>query len=225
MEPESAYFAELAGRMQSVLGAELVGVYVGGSYALGDYDRARSDLDVAVVARGATEPSRRTAVVEAVRHEALPCPARGLELVLYPVAVAGSGTVEPGFDLNLNTGRDMAFRTDFEAVEREQHWFAIDRSVLATHGIALVGPPPSTIFRSAPHHELLPLLAETLRWYVRAGPVGRDAVLNACRSLRFAREGVWSSKPAAGQWARQQRIALEPAGEFLESVIAELARP
>jgi streptomycin 3"-adenylyltransferase len=30
---------------------------------------------------------------------------------------------------------------------------------------------------------------------------GDNAVLNACRALRFAREGQWSSKPEAGAWA------------------------
>ena len=54
-------------------------------------------------------PSRSTtatkrALVEALRHEALPCPARGLELVVYPLATARSGGGEPGFELNLNTG-------------------------------------------------------------------------------------------------------------------------
>jgi hypothetical protein len=36
----------------------------------------------------------------------------------------------------------MQFRADLEPVEGERHWFAIDRSVLAGHGIAVFGPPP-----------------------------------------------------------------------------------
>jgi hypothetical protein len=32
-------------------------------------------------------------------------------------------------------------------------------------------------------------------------------VLNACRALRFAQEGVWSSKPQAGRWAIEHGLA------------------
>ena len=222
MEPETAYFAELARRLQSVVGVDLVGVYAGGSYALGDYERDRSDLDIAVVTRGHTDRPKGAAVAEAVRHEALPCPARGLELVLYPLSTAQSGTVQPDFDLNLNTGRVMDFRADFEPVDGERHWFAIDRSVLAAHGIALVGPAASTVFRTASRERLLPVLAEALRWFVRKAGPGDAAVTNACRALRYSREGVWSSKRTAVDWAREQGLAIDAAREFLGTALEEL---
>ena len=72
----------------------------------------------------------KQAIVERVRHEALPCPARGLELVVYPLATARSGSAAPGFELNLNTGAAMAFRVDEQPGEIEGFWFAIDRSIL-----------------------------------------------------------------------------------------------
>jgi hypothetical protein len=222
VRPEPEYLAELASRLQSVLEADVVGVYAGGSYALGDYERSRSDLDVSAVTRGPTDRGKAGQVVEALRHEALPCPARGLEFVLYPLATARSGTVEPGFDLNLNTGRGMAFRVDFEPVERERHWFAIDRSVLAGHGIAIVGPPANTVFRPASRESLLPVLAEALRWFLHKTGPGDATVANACRALRYSREGVWSSKRAAVDWAREQGLEIDAAQGFLETALEEL---
>ena len=47
------YHDELVARLRPTLGADLVGVYAGGSLALGGYDERRSDVDVAVVTRGA----------------------------------------------------------------------------------------------------------------------------------------------------------------------------
>ena len=126
----------------------------------------------------------------AIRHEVLPSPARGLELVLYPLQTARAGGVEPGFDLNLNSGRGLEFRSDLEPVPGEGHWFAIDRSVLASHGLTLTGPAAPTVFRSASRANLLPLLAETLRWFLHEGSPTEDAILNACRSLFYAREGA-----------------------------------
>ena len=224
LQPEADYLEELTQRLCRLLGDELVGVYAGGSFALDDYYRSRSDLDVAVVTRGRTRAQAALELVAAVRHEALPAPARGLELVLYPLETARAGGLEPGFDLNLNSGRGLDFRADLEPVAGEAHWFAIDRSILAAHGVALAGPPAPAIFRSAGRAQLLPLLAETLRWFLRAGSPSEDAVLNACRSVVFAREGTWTSKHAAGR-----RAGVEPAGmspdevrEYVERAMAEL---
>jgi hypothetical protein len=239
---EGAYLGEVVSRLRALLGRELVGVHVGGSYALGDYRPGRSDLDVTAVTRDPIRRDARAAIVEMLRHESLPCPARGLEFVLYPLAVIEAGTTEPGFELNLNTGRGLPFRADYEP-QNERHWFAIDRSVLSQHGVALLGPPAESLFAPVPPERLLPVLADSLRWYEREPGRGDDAVLNACRGLRFAREGVWSSKRAAGAWAHQWLGAPEIVAEavrahgqggsldpervraFLSRAIASLERP
>ena len=54
-----------------------------------------------------------------------------------------------------------------------------------------------------PKAMLLGLLIESLRWHERAGVAREDdAVLNACRALRYAAEETRSSKAEAGEWAR-----------------------
>src|SRR3954449_2939686 len=77
------YLRELVARARSVLGEELRGVCLMGSAAPGAYRPGRSDLDVAIVLDRPVPVARREAVVAALEHEALPCPARGLELVTY----------------------------------------------------------------------------------------------------------------------------------------------
>ena len=198
--PEPAYFAALVERLGSILGRAVAGVYAGGSYALGDYERARSDLDVAAVSERPLTDDEKQRIVAVLCHNALPCPARGLELVVYTAEAAGAATTKAAFELNLNTGHEMEFRADFEPVPRELHWFAIDRSVLHQHGIALAGPPAAEVFADPGRDALLPVLADALRWCLRDGP-GSEAVLTACRAVRYADEGVWSSKPAAARWA------------------------
>jgi Aminoglycoside adenylyltransferase, C-terminal domain len=197
----ASYFSTLVVRLSHVLRRELVGVYAGGSLALGAYSHGRSDLDVAAVSRSRVSLPVKQAIAAALRHEALPCPAPGLELVLYRLELTRSATTDAGFELNLNTGREMAFRADYEPNPAEAFWFPIDRSILARHGIALTGPPAGDVFARIPNQDLVPVIVESLRWHGHGMGGGDDAVLNACRSLRFAVEGVWSSKPEAGQWA------------------------
>jgi hypothetical protein len=231
-----AYLAELARRLRDVLGDDLVGVYAGGSYALGAYEPGRSDVDVTAVAAGPLAPEPKQRIVERVRHEALPCPARGLELVVYPLRTARGGGGEPGFELNLNTGARMPFRVDEAPGDIEGFWFAIDRAILREHGIPLLGPPPAEFFAPIPRATLLRLLGESVRWHRgEAGqPTAADAVLNTARALRFAAEGTWAPKRAAGEWAATEpvvRAALDGApldraavASFLDDAAARLDR-
>lgn len=212
MKQEYAYLTEVATRLRRVLGGNLVGVYVGGSYALGGYVPGRSDLDVAAVVREPLVRKTIDEVVAAVRHEELPCPARKLELVVYTEAAARNPSAEADFELNLNTGAKEPFRIDTDPQPGESHWFALDRSILSANGVALYGPAPGEVFRAPRREDLLPLLAEVLRWYRDNDPDNDDAALNAGRALRFAREGVWVSKRAA-----------EP--HSVDAAIAELEAP
>jgi Domain of unknown function (DUF4111)/Nucleotidyltransferase domain len=215
--PEADYLSEVAGRLGELLGGALVGVYAGGSYALGDYRRETSDLDVAAVVAEPPGAQTRRLIVERLRHEVLPCPARGLELVVYQQRTARSGFAEPDFELNLNSGREMALRVDEIPGSAAGHWFPIDRSILSQAGVTILGPPAGEVFAAIDPNALLPRLLESVRWHRRSGDDAGDAVLNACRALRFAEEGRWSSKTAAGQWAVEHG---ETEAELVEAAVA-----
>jgi hypothetical protein len=189
-----------------VLGPALVAVYAGGSWALGGYEQGLSDLDVTVIVTRPLADSEKQSLVGAVRHESLPCPARGLELVVYTEAVIRSGTAAAAYELDLNTGATMRFRASLSpsAADPGDHWYALDRAILREHGVALAGPPASTIIEPIDRGRLVRRLRASLEWHRSADDRELDnAVLNACRALRFAREGKWSSKESAAQWAVQ----------------------
>ena len=205
-EETGAYLDQLVARLHIALGEDLVGVYAGGSLALGGYAERRSDVDVAAVTRRALSEGNKGEIVASVRHESLPCPARGVELVVYTANAVGTPTPEAGYELNLNTGREMRFHVSYAPGDGQaEHWYGIDRAVVREHGRALLGPPAARLFAAAPRSILLALLAESVRWHEQAGAArDDDAVLNACRALRFAAEGRWSSKQDAGDWARER---------------------
>ncbi len=195
-----------------------MGVYAGGSFALGDYLPGRSDLDVAAVGCSPLSRELADAAAASLRHEALPCPARRLELVVYRAETARSGSATRDFELNLNTGEGVPLRAQRGGAPGEvgSHWFPIDRSVLAQAGVALVGPPAGEVFAPIRPAELAPVLVESIRWHRDHAGGMSDAVLNACRALRFAEEGRWSSKPAAGRWAVEEGLA---PGELIAAAI------
>ncbi|MDH6460863.1 hypothetical protein M2302_001024 [Micromonospora sp. A200] len=204
------YLDDLVDAARDVLDDDLVGAYAAGSVGMGAYQPGRSDVDVALVVAGPLAARRKGDLVARLRHEALPCPARGLELVAYTRAVAGSGTPEPGFEVELNTGAQMPFRATWDPAERPaadgRFWYGLDRDILHEHGYALLGPPAADVFAALAPADLRRLLVEALRWWLALptpaddapAPGAEDAVLGACRSLVKARDGVWLSKVAAG---------------------------
>jgi hypothetical protein len=222
------YLTELTERARGLLGADLVGVYAAGSVGLGAYQPGRSDVDVALVSAGPLTGATKRALVAALRHESLPCPARGLELVGYRREVALSGTPDPGFEFELNSGAGMPFRVSWQVADRPAadglFWYALDRSILHQQGYRLAGPPAAEVFGAVPPAELRTLLVAALTWWSqRPGPVGpeptpgaEETVLGACRSLVRVRHGVWTTKVEAG---RRLIAAGDPAAGLIERCV------
>ncbi len=197
------YAEEVAHRLEDVLDGDLLAAYVGGSYALGEYLPGRSDADVLAVS-GAPQPrDRKLAVVDALRHESLACPARKLELVLYSKAAVRHPRASPAFELNLNTGAHDRLYFTLGPGDDPRHWFLIDLAVVRAHGVAVVGPPAHDLLAPIPRRWLLAALEETVRWH-RENEEARpdDAVLNACRAWHYAVEDAWVAKLEAARWAR-----------------------
>ena len=204
------YLEAVVEAAREVLGTEFVGAYAAGSLALDAFHPGRSDIDIALLCRNPLREAVKRELIARLRHSALPCPARGLELVVYTVATAHSGTGKPGFELELNDGPDMDFRQTFRPADRPAadgtFWYGLDRSILHQSGRVLAGPPASEAFAELPPDELRSLLIDSLHWWMalsgqsdaRSAAGADDAVLGACRALVRYRYGRWLSKADAG---------------------------
>jgi hypothetical protein len=131
--------------------------------------------------------------------------------VVYRQEVASSGTPEPGFDLELNSGPGMEARVTLSPRARPAadglFWYGLDRSILATRGVALWGPPTGDVFANLPPGDVRELLMASVRWWMTQSAVvasPEDAVLGACRALLWARAGHWLAKGTAGRTLASQ---------------------
>jgi hypothetical protein len=200
------YLGAVVGRLQSIFGGRLVGVYPAGSVALDAYIPGRSDVDLIAVASsfGRAEVE---AVVAALDHGALPCPARGLEFVLYDRAVLAGLTTEAGFALNLNTGAGLPYKAEFGFSGGLAFWYPIDRDIVRQQRRALLGPPFAGLTTRVRHRELMPVVAASV---LAAVDHGVNGVLNGCRALRYHTEHTWYPKRAAAAWALDRLPADAP---------------
>jgi hypothetical protein len=133
------YLGELVGRLHAQLGRRLAGAWLTGSGALGDFDAARSDVDVQAVATGRLARPELERLAAALSHPALRCPVRGLEFVLYPRAEA------PSFQLNLNTGPGIGQHVGYDPRDEPRFWFVLDLAIAREHARPLVGLAPALL--------------------------------------------------------------------------------
>ena len=196
---EQTYLAELTRR----LGGSYA-VYLVGSGATGAYDPGRSDLDVMVVVDAPLSGTERDAIVARCAHDALPCPARKLELVVYTREQVAAPRREQPWELNLNTGAEEPLHAGSDPAAEPWHWFVLDLAQAREHSFALHGPPARDVVGSVPRPLVLEALAEAVAWYARNEP-GEATALAAARAWRYSEEGVWSSKRDALAWACRSR--------------------
>src|SRR6266487_2045672 len=97
----SGYVDAVAERLGETLGRDLIGLYLHGSATLGDYDTARSDIDLLAVCAAPLTAAVRDEVAARLGRDALPCPAQaGLEFSLITRAAALDTSAAPTYELH-----------------------------------------------------------------------------------------------------------------------------
>jgi predicted nucleotidyltransferase len=193
------------------LGGRPVGVYLGGSLALGGFDRGSSDVDVLVAtARMPPPPAlERLADLHAALRAAGGWTAR-LEAVYLPVAALRRYDPADRRRYPIGAGdREFALRAQGPT-------WVLDRWIVREHGLVVAGPSPRTLIdpiapaqlREAARADLLGFWAGQLDGpapaWLRPRHHQAFAVLSLCRALYCLDHGVEVSKPAAAAWASRR---------------------
>ena len=199
-----SYIDELVERLRRRLHDQLVGVYLHGSASMRAFVPSRSDVDVLVITSGPIPTQVKPLIAGDLSADALPCPGVGLELHVVDVCALGD-TDAPAFQLHLDMHEGHPARVEDGADHPGDSDLIAHFAMAKAHAIALLGPPAATVFPTIDRGRLIRTFVEDLGWGLEHGHVGY-AVLNACRALRFAREGVLSSKPEGGTWAIEHGI-------------------
>jgi hypothetical protein len=196
--------------VRSILGDELIGFYLDGSLALGDFDPATSDVDfIAAITRPLSSDTfdALAAMHRAQRDSGLPFAWDVEGSYIHLSALRRHDPADAIFP-NLERGTE-------EFLKRKEHHsdWVIHRSIVREHGITLFGPPPASLIDPVSPDEIRAATAGVLRsWWGTAGAITylRDAPLmtmalyvvpTMCRALYGLEQGGVLSKPAACRWA------------------------
>jgi hypothetical protein len=201
---EKQYLQALVAAIRKRLDLRLAGLYLFGSAAYGDYQLGASDLDVQAVTTDLLEPYQCVALAQAISHAQLPCPARQLEFVCYPLSAVTPAARHPRFQINLNTGAGRLDHVGLNPAEEASHWFVLDIAIGRELGWTLLGPAPTALFAEIPRRWALAAIADSIEWHEVHEAVSRNSILNACRGWRYAQTSLWGSKSAGYEWASKQ---------------------
>ncbi|WP_156740206.1 aminoglycoside adenylyltransferase domain-containing protein [Occultella aeris] len=197
----------LADGIAATLGENLLALYVHGSYVAGDFEPARSDLDLLAVLREVPTPA--TLELLRPRHARFavdhPAWADRIEVDYFPAATLAALADRPGPMIRISPGEPLHL---FEA---SRHYLLNVASARAD-GRALRGQSPTAVLppvdRAAVRAVVREHAASWPEWVKDSrGRTGAQAyaVLTLCRALHLVVEGTQVSKRRAGVWAAARR--------------------
>jgi hypothetical protein len=207
----NAVLSALLVEVQAVLGARLVGLYLYGSLASGDFDPHTSDIDFLVVTDGMLSDELVAGLKELHARLAARGPklASKLEGAYLPLAELPRYRPNAGPFPTLNEGH-------FYLACPESDWI-IQRWVLREQGVVVAGPPLTPLIEPVSPLDLKKAVLGYLReWWqpLLESPTGcarlersdyqAYAVLSMCRALYTLRCGEIASKPVSARWAQAE---------------------
>jgi streptomycin 3"-adenylyltransferase len=200
---------QVATQLERSLGDALVAVYLHGSAVLGGFRWDRSDLDVLAVSRRALNDAEVAAIGGGL--PALTYPANGLEFSLMTAEEARlTAPPSPRFQIHVTTrARDRVTKVVDGRRRGADPDLLLHIVACRERGVALLGPPPKQVFPEVSHALVLAAMEREIDWAVSHGPPPEYTVLTACRTWRYASEGVIGSKVEAGEWTLI-RLGAEP---------------
>ena len=205
----SALLNDLLAGVSQALGDNLLGFYLRGSLALGDFDPETSDVDILVVTHHPVSDAEFEALTQL--HARIPA-GHEADAHHYEISYIDRASLKrfaPGERRHPTTGTDWPFGR----AEHRDNW-VLERWIVREHGVALLGPDPKTLIDPIPPDELRAAVRSELQARVRDWAGGETApdwllprsyqafeIETVCRALYTLARGELPTKPQAVAWA------------------------
>ena len=216
------YAESVASALTSILGSSNVtGVYLHGSSVLGGLNPHKSDIDILAICKTPITTYEQTAIADQLSEEQLPCPALGLEMSIVTLETTKIPTESPAFEFHMSTDPTDSKLVDGHDREGDPG-LVVDFAVCRQAGrpLAPASRPVHDVFAPIPKKTIVSRGRKELSW--AADPENAPAeyaVLNACRLLKFATDGIFLSKIDGGQWVLDRDIVPKQHCDVVQTAI------
>lgn len=197
---------QIAISYQNILENNLVGVYVHGSLAFGCFRWDHSDIDLIVVVDAEPSLLQKEAMIQTLLDLMPSAPPKGFEMSVLLSKDCRHFRHPLPFVLHFSNSYLAQCRQDLTAYCQAMHGtdpdLAAHLTVLHAAGFAVYGPAISEIFDNVPARAYWDSLwydTQDAAEHILQDPV--YVILNLCRVLAYAKEGLILSKEQGGCWA------------------------
>lgn len=196
---------KIASKYQSILGNNLVGIYVHGSLAFGCFNPNISDIDFIVVVNNSPTVEEKEALIETLLSLESEAPIKGYEMSVVLSSFCKNFVYPTPFELHysidyLNTCKDdlKKYCSTMNGTDKD---LAAHFTVIKNTGYTLIGKQISEVFGHIPSNDYLDSIkadVDNAIEDVNENPV--YTILNLCRVLAYKNNGLILSKEQGGLW-------------------------
>lgn len=199
---------KIVGKSKEILGAELVGIYLHGSMAMGCFHPDKSDIDLIIVIKDDITDNQKLKFMNEVVELNKAAPSKGIELSIVKEAYCKEFRYPTPFELHFSNAHLQWFIDD--PVGYISKMYGTDKDLAAhfkiikEYGIVLYGADIQDVFADVPRENYIDSIwcdIEGAKEEILENPV--YIILNLCRVLAFLKNDLISSKKQGGEWALQ----------------------
>lgn len=194
--------------MKTILGNQLIGIYLHGSLAMGCYYRPKSDIDLIVVVNGKLAVDLAKTVGVSIANETVNRPTTGnVELSVITSEVARQVPVPIPFEVHYSSGWQEKILKDEIDYSKEKTDVDLPSHLtyVTQRGICLYGKLISDIFGKVKWQYFIESVMDDFKWILHDEQILETpfySVLNICRVFQLFREDNQKvhSKDEGGEW-------------------------
>ena len=176
-ESVQAYLRSVAEACTDVLGDNLTSAWIVGSLVTHDFDMRRSDIDVLMTCATSIGIDAKEALGQRLTHDSLPCPAHGVDLLIYLASEVMELRRAPRYEFSISSGVDWKDEIDLGGAYPGG---LIDLAAARQVGMSFFGSTPQDVLGQCPDEWILEELASGVRWQV-----------DTCRQGNVEGIGLW----------------------------------
>lgn len=190
---------------RTILGDDLVGIYLHGSLAFECFNPEKSDVDFIAVVNKPLTINEKTALIRSLLALDSKAPTKGFEMSVVLRSVCKPFIYPTPYELHFSNSHKESYIADLTAHCERLHGcdpdLAAHFTVIRTVGKTLYGEPIDEVFGEVPTEYYLDSIlkdVESAKDDILRDPV--YMILNLCRVLGYLQGGGVMSKKAGGEW-------------------------
>lgn len=197
---------------KEIIGANLIGIYLHGSLAMGCFNPEKSDIDLIIIIERNISDEQKMKFMERVVALNQQAPAKGLEMSIVLRKYCNPFVYPTPFELHFSPTHLQWFcdkpQDYVQNMKGDDKDLAAHFTIIRQYGITLYGEKIENVFAEVPRKDYVDSIWEDVR-DAKEEIVNQPMyiTLNLCRVLAFLRDGLYLSKREGARWAMKHLSA------------------